>query len=454
MKKNNLLLLSMVLFTCSVFAQIKYDIKDTEQLVKKGFQVMLPGSSVKDAEASIKDFLKAYKPKIDYADKTKTEWLASQAIMPTLNAAPVDIYFNVQPSGNDATLYIFFNLGNSYVSADVPDKHAAAMAIVKQITAKIAFDKTQVQIDSTINQQKILEKELSVLESDQQHIESTIEKNKKSIVDDQNKMKENERAIEKSKSDQLALTAEISTEKTALESMNPDALRERIKTLESEIKDLGKTNEKLNADIASKKGEITTKQSLISANKGTIGINTKQVETLRMQKSQDAGSGLDPKVVKERIKILDDQLKDIAKTNEKLTNDNVKLEGDIQSIYVEISTANGQIQNNQIDMQNKTKEKTETQQKITDNSLDERIKKLEEMQKSEDHMTKEQEKYTKDNDEIKSNIEKLNQENLTKETVDIEKSKSDQATKTKAIDKVKLAVQELKVIQQSYLDVK
>jgi hypothetical protein len=121
---------------------------------------------------------------------------------------------------------------------------------------------------------------------------------------------------------------------------------------------------------------------------------------------------------------------------------------------VEISTANGQIQNNQIDMQNKTKEKTETQQKITDNSLDERIKKLEEMQKSEDHMTKEQEKYTKDNDEIKSNIEKLNQENLTKETVDIEKSKSDQATKTKAIDKVKLAVQELKVIQQSYLDVK
>jgi FtsH-binding integral membrane protein len=128
MKKFNLLLLSMVLFTCSVFAQIKYDIKDTEQLVKKGFQVILPGSSVKDAEASIKDFLKAYKPKIDYADKTKSEWLASQAIMPTLNAAPVDVYFNVQPSGNDAVLYLFFNLGNSYVSAGIPDKYAAAIA--------------------------------------------------------------------------------------------------------------------------------------------------------------------------------------------------------------------------------------------------------------------------------------------------------------------------------------
>jgi catechol-2,3-dioxygenase len=69
-------------------------------------------------------------------------------------------------------------------------------------------------------------------------------------------------------------------------------------------------------------------------------------------------------------------------------------------------------------------------------------------------MTKEQEKYTKDNDEIKSDIEKLNQENLTKQTVDIEKSKSDQATKTKEIYQVKLAVQELKNMQQSYLDVK
>lgn len=454
MKIFNLLFISLLLFVSPIFAQIKYDIKDIEQSVKKGFQVILPGSTVKDAEASIKDFLKVYKPKIDYADKTKAEWLASQAIIPTLNAAPVDIYFNVQPSGNDAVMYLFFNLGNSYLAAGVPDKYAAAIVIVKQITAKIAYDKTQVQIDSTINQQKILEKELSNLESNQKSIESSIEKNKKSIADNQNKIKENERAIERSKSDQSALMAQISAEKTALASMNPDALRDRIKTLDSEIKDLEKTNEKLNTDIADKKGKISTTQSLIATNKVTIEYNAKQLETLKTQKNQDATSALDPKVVKERIKILDDQMRDIAKNNEKLTADNVKSDGDIQRLNAEISTANGQIQNNQMNIQNKTREKTETQQKITNNSLDDRMKKLEDMQKSSDRLTKDQEKLAKDNDDIKSEIEKLNQENLTKQTVDIGKSRSDQATKTKEIDQVKLDVQYLKNLQQSYLDVK
>lgn len=454
MKIFNLLFISLLLFVSPIFAQIRYEIKDTEQNVKKGFQVMLPGSTVKDAEASIKDFLKVYKPKIDYADKTKAEWLASQAIIPTLNAAPVDIYFNVQPSGNDAVMYLFFNLGNSYVAAGVPDKYSAAIVIVKKITAKIAYDKTQVQIDSTIYQQKILEKELSNLEGNQKSIESSIEKNKKSIVDNQNNIKENERAIERSKSEQTALMAQISAEKIALASMNPDALRDRIRALDSEIKDLEKTNEKLNTDIADKKGKISTTQSLLATNKVTIDNNAKQLETLKTQKNQDATSGLDPKVVKERIKILDDQMRDIAKNNEKLTADNVKSDGDIQRLNAEISTANGQIQNNQMNIQNKSREKTATQQKITNNSLDDRMKKLEDMQKSSDRLTKDQEKLAKDTDDIKSEIEKLNQENLTKQTVDIAKSRSDQATKTKEIDQVKLDVQHLKNMQQSYLDIK
>ena len=61
---------------------------------------------------------------------------------------------------------------------------------------------------------------------------------------------------------------------------------------------------------------------------------------------------------------------------------------------------------------------------------------------------------TKDNDALKSEIEKMNQENLTKQTVDIVKNKSDQAAKTKEIDKVKMDVQQLKTVQQSYLDQK
>ena len=454
MKILNLLFLSVWLLANPLFAQIKYEVKETEQSVKKGFQTTLPGSNVKDAEASVKDFLKVYKAKIDYADKNKAEWLASQAIIPALNAAPVDIYFNVLPSGNDAVLNIFFNVGNSYVSSGVPDKYATALSIVKQITAKIAFDKTQVQIDSAMNQQKILEKDFSNLENNQKSIESSIEKNKKSIVDNQNKIKENERAIERSKSDQSALLAQLTAEKTALASMNPDALRDRIKTLDIEIKDLEKTNEKLNTDIADKKGKISTTQSLIATNKVTLENNAKQLETLKTQKNQDGASGLDPKVVKERIKILDDQMRDIAKNNEKLTADNVKSDGDIQRLNAEISTANGQIQNNQMNIQNKTREKTETQQKITNNSLDDRMKKVDEMQKSYDRMTKDQEKLTKDNDALKSEIEKMNQENLTKQTVDIVKNKSDQAAKTKEIDKVKMDVQQLKTVQQSYLDQK
>ncbi|NBT86324.1 MAG: hypothetical protein EBT45_07520, partial [Alphaproteobacteria bacterium] len=104
--------------------------------------------------------------------KTEERYYAKETGMPILGAYQLpetkELAAKYTKEGQDKGLadkelddYVSKLVKPSVESADVPDKHAAAMAIVKQITAKIAFDKTQVQIDSTINQQKILEKELS-----------------------------------------------------------------------------------------------------------------------------------------------------------------------------------------------------------------------------------------------------------------------------------------------------
>jgi len=436
-------------------AQTKYEIKETEQNIRKGFEVLLPSSTMKDADNSVREFLKVYKAKIEYTDKNKTESMAMQTLIPSINSTPVDVYYNVIAMGADAKLYMYFNMGGLYVtSKGTPEKYAPALSIMNQVVGKIAFDKAQFQVDSVMTFQKTLEKELSVLEGDKKGIESSMEKNKKSISDNELEIKENERAIAKSQADQASVMSQITSEKTILATMNPDALRDRIKTIEGEIKDLQKTNEKSNSEIADKKGKISISQSSITSNKILIEANNKQNETLKTQKNVDAGSGLDPKVVKERIKILSDQQKEIEKSNEKLMSDNVKSEGEIQKINAEIMTLNNQIQTNQTSIQGKTKEKTETEQKISNNSLDERMKKVDEMQKTYDKMQKDQEKFSKDIDVSKADIEKLKQEIQTKETIDIPANAKAQSLKNVDIQRAKGDLTKVKSIQQGYAEMK
>ena len=455
MKISTILFSLIFISVYSLNAQTKYEIKETEQNIRKGFEVMLPGSIAKDADQSVRDFLKAYKAKVEYTDKNKMESMALQTLIPSIQSAPVDLYFNVIAIGTDSKLYIYFNIGDMYVTSKAaPEKFAPTLSIVNQLVGKIASDKFQYQVDSVFNNQKSLEKEYSGLEGEKKTIESSIEKNKKTISDNELKIKENERSIEKSKLDQSSLLTQMNAEKVILASMNPDALRDRMKTLEDEIKDLQKNNQKSNDDIASKKGKIAMLQSSIVNNKTQLESNKKQIETIDNQKKAGVPSGIDPKMLKEQIKVLSDQQKEIEKSNEKLLKDNVKSEGDIQSTNSEILTINNQIQTNQTNIQSKSKEKTDIEQKISNNSLDDRMKKVEEMQKTYEKLQKEQEKMSKDIDLQKVEIEKLKQENLNKELVAIPDNQKLQAAQNIQMEKVKADLLKVKSIQQSYLEMK
>ena len=452
-------LILTIIIISSVFvdllAQIKYEVKETEQNIRKGFEVLLPGSTVKDADLSLREFLKVYKAKIEYTDKNKIESMAMQTLIPAVNTTPIDLYFNTISIGTDAKFYLYFNLGDLYITLKgTPEKYVAALSIVNQVVGKIAADKAQFQVDSVSNFEKSLEKDLEGLANDKKSIESSMEKNKKSVSENELKIKENERAIEKNKSDQTTFLAQITSEKTFLASMNPDALKERIKSIDGEVKDLQKSNEKANDDIASKKGKITMSISVITSSKTLIESNNKQIETIKTQKSVDAGSGLDPKAVKERVKVLEDQQKDLVKSNEKLMGDNVKSEGDIQTMKSEILTTNNQIQVRQTNIQSKSKEKFDLEQKISNNNLDDRMRKVDEMQKSYEKLQKDQEKFAKEIDVEKAEIDNLKLENKSKETVNIPDNLKAQSIKKVDIEKAKLDLQKVKSIQQTYMDMK
>ena len=103
-------------------------------------------------------------------------------------------------------------------------------------------------------------------------------------------------------------------------------MQEQIKSLTSENKKLNSDIEKLNKTILDKKVSIQTTETEKAGIKSSITKNDQSIAEIKTKKNAELTSGADPSMVKERVKLLDSQAKDLENENKKLTKDVQKLD--------------------------------------------------------------------------------------------------------------------------------
>src|SRR5690606_16233231 len=138
------LFVGLIVFSASLLpGQVMEDIRNMTLGTQPALTVMLPGASTKFAETAWKDYVKSY-GKLASVKKSKESVLAGIQILEISTTEKLNVYNLAEPSGNDAKMIVWFEMGDKFVSAaGTPEAYPGAVKFLQHYAHKVQVDQAQ-----------------------------------------------------------------------------------------------------------------------------------------------------------------------------------------------------------------------------------------------------------------------------------------------------------------------
>lgn len=187
------LLALLLLLSVAVQAQTSTERKSMSEGVYTAVVMEVPGLNTKQAGDLWADFMKdVYDTRTKYNRRSK-EFFADDAEIRGISLSnTVDIYTTFEESGDGVKLYIWYDLGGAYLSADQhPDRYIEAEKMLLRFGLEASKERVRMEI---AEQEKALDDlmgDLKKLENQKEQLERDIERAQAAIAKAEEGLKEN-----------------------------------------------------------------------------------------------------------------------------------------------------------------------------------------------------------------------------------------------------------------------
>lgn len=213
MKSKIFLVIAALFLAQFTFAQeIREEAAVMSQGVNNAFILTLKNVEQVDLQGIWGNLVKDFKGGKAKGVKKSNELMADDVEIKEMSENTVDVYALIKEAGEDAQIYVWFDLGGAYLSSKMhQDRVPTAKKILQRYAKMVEKEQTALRLEKEEEMLKEMEKQMEELVKTQRKAESQIEDYKQKIA-------EEEAAIEQSKRDQAAKQKEIDQQKSKLES--------------------------------------------------------------------------------------------------------------------------------------------------------------------------------------------------------------------------------------------
>jgi hypothetical protein len=201
----------MIVFVTSAHGQTTKEMKSTMSLgPQNAFYIEIEGANKKMAQNAFEDYVKEF-GKLKYNNKAKEHFMMATKIPLINGTSPVDLYANFDDGNNQATAYVWVDLGGAFVNSSAYAKQAESIKV-------FMFDYFVYVRKIAINEElKAEEKGLGSLEKDFRKLLNKNEDYHKDIEKAKQKIFDAEKDIEKNIIEQDQKNVEIDDQKLKIE---------------------------------------------------------------------------------------------------------------------------------------------------------------------------------------------------------------------------------------------
>ncbi|MDG1045069.1 MAG: hypothetical protein P8P81_00535 [Bacteroidia bacterium] len=161
------------------------------QGTNRGLKVLIPETTQKESIKAWSKLMKDYDSKNEKMKK-HTEYLSSNASIPSLGEKNIDVYSQFQETPEGVYMRVFFNLGGTYLNNDMyPKKLETAKQLIASFSTRIAKASIQASLNEETKKLDKLDKELKILERDKLKFEGEIQDAKETITQREKDIDEN-----------------------------------------------------------------------------------------------------------------------------------------------------------------------------------------------------------------------------------------------------------------------
>ena len=223
--KNYLLLLTILFFSVSVFAQKTRPNEVRKGMilgVKEAFTIDIQNLDDKEVEKLLMDYLKGFKGrKAPKKDRKSGEIFTDDAEIPAFSTNTIDIYATVEGKGDNPTVVFWFDLGGAFLSEDAhPEKMEALSEWLYAFGRQTRARTIELELEVEEDRLKDFNKDFDKLLKEQEKLEDTIEKAKQMIAEAEDGLKENTKEQENSQATILEQKRLIDKIKDRLKKVN------------------------------------------------------------------------------------------------------------------------------------------------------------------------------------------------------------------------------------------
>ena len=238
--KNFNVFIASVLFALGLQAQ-SYNPTTNEYFTfstgeKEVFKTIFNQVSAKQVQTAFDEYLKNYKTKLSAVKGVDGEYTVTEAVLSDINPLNTTMAVKITELEGNATLYVHYLTNGKIVSSNnTPSEFGGYATFTKAIANKAVFVAFDDKIKAENNVLNEREKELKSLEKDEEKQHDAIGKANKSIKDSQSAISALQGTLKNQQAAVAAKAKQVSDKNNEIASVN-------VKTLESNIKDLEKTN--------------------------------------------------------------------------------------------------------------------------------------------------------------------------------------------------------------------
>lgn len=236
-----------------------------------GFSVTLPQADIKVVENGLASTLQGKSR--NKPVKENNEWVMKQTVLPQITQDTLAIYARTISTTDGVVVEFYFKDSIGFVNDDRP--------IIKAQAEKFVYDFAKAQRKATIENQIDAAKDLlKTFEKDYASLSKDLEKENQEIVKSQLEIDDSKNKISTNESDQDHLRTQIQAQKKKVHEagkISSDAKKaeeQNLKSLEKELDKLIKDKEKLHKDIV--KCETTIRDTELEIKNLEIAIKDKQ----------------------------------------------------------------------------------------------------------------------------------------------------------------------------------
>ncbi len=180
---------------------ISYEVRDgifpMQKGQQSGWQIQLEGVDKATVEKAVRSWLKDFGGKVS---SKKGEWIVDDVVISAISDHPLDVYAKVVERGKYVFVYVFFDLGGSFLNAGQhPQSWKQAERLVERLGVQLYRQALEARLRAEENTLEKYRKELEKLQQEQKKLENAIEECEKTIEESRKKLAENEQLQEEQK---------------------------------------------------------------------------------------------------------------------------------------------------------------------------------------------------------------------------------------------------------------